>query len=188
MPPEVRTERNWERDGLVGEEVSWSAGFGPRTSAWVLKPARASGPLPAVLALHGHDSFKYYGKEKVADGPDEAAPGIQHLREEHYEGRAFANELAWKGFVVLAHDVFLWGSRRFSPQEMPVSVKRIVEDYRVAGGRAGRKPGEIEPTTWRSGITSISLPNTAHSWGLRFPASSRARTGGRSAICALART
>ncbi len=89
----VPTERNWERDGLVGEEVSWSAGFGPRTSAWVLKPARASGPLPAVLALHGHDSFKYYGKEKVADGPDEAAPGIQHLREEHHEALP-ANSLA----------------------------------------------------------------------------------------------
>ena len=25
-----------------------------------MKPARASGSLPAVIALHGHDSFKYY--------------------------------------------------------------------------------------------------------------------------------
>jgi hypothetical protein len=45
--------------------------------------------------------------------------------------------------VVLAHDVFLRGSRRFSPQEMPVSVKRIVEGYRAAEERAGRKR-EIE--------------------------------------------
>lgn len=46
--------------------------------------------------------------------------------------------------MVLAHDVFLRGSRRFSPQKMPVSVKRIVEGYRAAEERAGRKPAEIE--------------------------------------------
>ena len=70
-PAAVRVERRWSADGLVGEEVSYSVGFGPRSHAWVLKPVDADGPLPAVLAMHGHDGFKYYGKEKIAD-TDEA--------------------------------------------------------------------------------------------------------------------
>ena len=40
------------------------------------------------------------------------------LRERHYGGRAFANELARQGFAVLVHDTFLWGSRRFEFEEM----------------------------------------------------------------------
>jgi dienelactone hydrolase len=129
---EVQTERVWESDGLRGEEVSWSVGYGPRTRAWVLMPAAANNPLPGVLALHGHDGFKFFGKEKVADGPDDPPASVTEVREELYEGRTFANALAKKGFVVLAHDVFLWGSRRFPWEVMPQSVHRAVEDFRAA--------------------------------------------------------
>jgi hypothetical protein len=71
---DVRSERKWENDGLTGEEISWSVGYGPRTHAWLFKPAGAVGPLPAVLALHDHDGFKYSGKEKIAEGPEELEP------------------------------------------------------------------------------------------------------------------
>jgi hypothetical protein len=70
-----------------------------------------------VLALHGHDGLKFFGKEKVADGPDGAPASVRALRENLYEGVAFANELARRGFSVLVYDVFLWGSRRF-PAEL----------------------------------------------------------------------
>ena len=43
MPLDVRLEQRWERDGLAGEELSWSVGYGPRTHAWLLKPAHAHG-------------------------------------------------------------------------------------------------------------------------------------------------
>ncbi|GIV15187.1 MAG: hypothetical protein KatS3mg022_0622 [Armatimonadota bacterium] len=45
-PREVQVERRWTRDGLEGEEVSWSVGYGPRTHAWVLKPEGAKEPCP----------------------------------------------------------------------------------------------------------------------------------------------
>ncbi|HYH30933.1 MAG TPA: hypothetical protein VD903_11145 [Pseudonocardia sp.] len=107
--------RRWTRDGVAGEEVSWSVGYGPRTRAWLLRPADATGPLPGVVALHSHDGFTYYGKEKVADGPEVAPAAARALRERSYGGTAFANELARRGFAVLAHDVFRWGSRKFPP-------------------------------------------------------------------------
>jgi dienelactone hydrolase len=72
----------------------------------VVKPAAADGPLPGVLALHGHDGFKYYGKEKITDGPEPTAPAVTALRDNYYESRALANDLACAGYVVLVPDVF----------------------------------------------------------------------------------
>ncbi len=112
-PSDIREEAQWEKDGLAGQEVSWSVGYGPRTHAFVLKPAGVNGPLPGMVALHDHSDFKYYGKEKIADGQQGPLPVLNNLRQEMYGGQAYANALARQGFVVLVHDVFLWGSRRF---------------------------------------------------------------------------
>ncbi|TMR91809.1 dienelactone hydrolase family protein [Nonomuraea basaltis] len=110
---DVRVERTWTDGDLAGEELSWSVGFGPRTRAFLLRPRDVSGPLPGVVALHCHAGMKWVGKEKIADGPEGPSPEVRRLRDDIYGGRAFANELARRGFAVLAHDVFVWGSRRF---------------------------------------------------------------------------
>jgi len=117
-PMEVKVESKWEKDGVMGEEVSWSVGYGPRTHAYMLKPANAKEPLPGIIALHDHSDFKFYGKEKIADGPQEPLPVLSDFRKIPYGGRAYANALAREGFVVLVHDVFLWGSRRFPLETM----------------------------------------------------------------------
>lgn len=118
-PLEVRIDDQWEKDGLIGEAISWSVGYGPRTEAWLLKPASVDGPLPAVVALYEHGGFKYLGKEKIAIGPDEPPPFLQNWWDKYYGGRPFANALAQAGFAVLIHDTFLWGSRRFPQEVMP---------------------------------------------------------------------
>lgn len=113
QPGEPRVEERAQSEGLVLERVSWGVGFGPRTEAFLLLPAAVSSPVPGVLALHCHGGFKYYGKEKVADGPAGPAPFVEEVRGRYYGGWAYANALAREGFAVLAHDAFLWGSRRF---------------------------------------------------------------------------
>jgi dienelactone hydrolase len=133
-PREVTVGRRWERDGVEGEEVSWSVGYGPRTAAWVLKPAGASGVLPGLLALHDHGGFKYYGKEKIAAGPDDPNPVMQAFHDMYYGGRPFANALARAGFVVVVHDTFLWGSRRFPPAAIPQSLHNIAAAYPASKG------------------------------------------------------
>ncbi|MEV0390601.1 alpha/beta hydrolase [Nonomuraea sp. NPDC050643] len=110
---DVRVERTWADGDLHGEELSWSVGFGPRTRAYLLRPREADGPLPGVVALHCHAGMKWAGKEKIADTPEGPSPEVRRLREAIYGGRAFANALARRGFAVLAHDAFVWGSRRF---------------------------------------------------------------------------
>lgn len=150
QPLDVQTGESWERDGVMGEEISWSVGYGPRTQGWVMKPAGVQRPLPGVLALHGHDGVKYFGKEKIADGPEGAAPGVFGLRQQMYGGGAFAESLAKEGFVVLVHDTFLWGSRRFPFEEMPDTTQRlaaatrdIVADVGDSGDASEGLPPEI---------------------------------------------
>ena len=112
-PRDVEVARSWRADGLDGEELSWTVGFGPRTHAWLLKPQSALAPLPGIVALYDHGHYKFLGKEKIADGPGGALSAVQPFRDTYYGGRAFADALARKGFAVLVHDTFLWGSRRF---------------------------------------------------------------------------
>src|SRR5215469_7865791 len=136
-PLDQSVDSRWACDSLVGEEVSWSVGYGPRTRGYLLRPAAASGPLPGVLALHGHDGYKYHGKEKIADGPDGPPGELAALRRKMYQGRAFANELARRGFVVLVPDVFGWGSRRFEADIMPSPASPPPEDLWIAEETAG---------------------------------------------------
>lgn len=156
VPGGVHVERRWSADGLTGEEISYPVGYGPRTRAWVLKPAGTAGPLPGVLALHGHDGFKYYGKEKIADGPQPAPPAVAALRRHHYQGRAFANDLARQGFVVLVPDVFGWGSRRFPLEEMPPLIQRL------SGLTAGTAPPGTTPDEVPGGIARYNAAAWHH--------------------------
>ncbi len=126
-PADVRLERRFKTEGLVGEELSYSVGYGPRTGALLLKPEAADRPLPGVLALHSHDGFKFLGKEKIADGPQGRPASVAALRDTHYGGRPFANDLARAGFVVLVPDVFGWGSRRFPLEEMPGRFRELAD-------------------------------------------------------------
>lgn len=127
QPIDVRIERKWQGEGVAGDEVSWSVGFGPRTHAWLLRPTGVERDLPGVIALHDHGHFKYCGKEKIADGPDGPLSVVQGFRNTYYGGQAFANHLARRGFAVLVPDVFLWGSRRFPLDAMPAADQALAE-------------------------------------------------------------
>jgi dienelactone hydrolase len=71
-----------------------------------LKPAGARGPLPGILALHDDGHFKFYGKEKIADGPAGSLYVLKRFRDACYGGRAYCNLLAREGFTIVVHDAF----------------------------------------------------------------------------------
>jgi dienelactone hydrolase len=120
-PPQVTA--TWEHDGLVFETVQWRLPHGAPTEAWILKPVGATGRLPAVLALHDHGAFKFYGKEKiVAPGP-EAHPLLAAHRRDHYGDVAWANELARRGYLVMVHDAFAFGSRRVRLADLTAEIR-----------------------------------------------------------------
>ncbi|KIQ10866.1 dienelactone hydrolase family protein [Rhodococcus sp. MEB064] len=118
-PATVRTGRSWTRDGIDGIELSWAVDNGPETEARIVRPTGRDDDLPAILLLHAHDGVKFYGKEKVSDGPEGVAPGVEELRQRGYGGLCVATELARAGFAVLVHDAYQWGSRRVEWSDLP---------------------------------------------------------------------
>ncbi|MFH1760184.1 MAG: hypothetical protein ABIA63_03705 [bacterium] len=110
--PEIRTEKRYDFDGLYIEELSWQLPYGPRSEAVFLKPADAKGKLPGILALHDHAAKKYFGKRKITSTGKKIHPLMQKHKKEYYGGRAWANELAKRGYAVLVPDAFLFESRR----------------------------------------------------------------------------
>jgi dienelactone hydrolase len=107
-----------ERDGIIEEHISYDQPFGTRTEGILLYPKQREGKLPAVIALHDHGGFKYFGKEKLVEWDGEPAI-LTEFKQQYYEGRSWASELARRGYVVFVPDAFMWGSRRLDPNKVP---------------------------------------------------------------------
>jgi dienelactone hydrolase len=110
--PQVTIDKKYVYDGLEIEEISWQLSYGPRTSAVVMKPLGSTKPLPAILGLHDHGGKKYFGYRKIVKLSDEVHPLISEHQATDYSGKAWANEVARRGYVVMVHDTFAFGSRR----------------------------------------------------------------------------
>jgi dienelactone hydrolase len=126
--PDVTVCRSYVYDGLSVEELSWQLPYGEPTQAYFLKPANATAPLPGIVALHCHSGIKYFGAPKVVRTSDEMHPLMVELQQRNYEGRAWANELAKRGYAVLAHDAFAFGSRRVHLDGVMESVREGYQD------------------------------------------------------------
>ena len=117
--PRAMVQHHIEYDGLAIEHLNWQLPYGPPTEALVLKPAGAAGPLPAVLALHDHGGNKYFGVRKITRISKDPHPLMIKHQDHYYGGAAWANELAKRGYVVLVHDAFMFGSRRARLSDLP---------------------------------------------------------------------
>jgi dienelactone hydrolase len=99
-------------DGVSVEKVLYRLAYGGRAEAFLMYPRdRVGKRLPAVIALHDHGGFKFFGKEKIARVLEEPSILVEY-KVRSYGGRSWAFELAKKGFAVFAVDTFLFGSRR----------------------------------------------------------------------------
>lgn len=110
--PTVTVEKKYTYDGLDIEEISWQLPYGRPTKAVVLKPKGVTKPLPAILGLHDHAGKKYFGYRKIVKTSDDQHPLLAEHQKTDYGGKAWANEIAKRGYVVLVHDAFAFGSRR----------------------------------------------------------------------------
>ncbi len=128
VAPKATVQHELEFDGLHVEHLHWQLPYGPPTEALFLKPKGAAGRLPAVLGLHDHAGNKYFGLRKITRMSKEVHPLMKTHHERYYEGVAWANELAKRGYAVLVHDAFLFGSRRVRLADVPAVIKRNVEE------------------------------------------------------------
>lgn len=117
--PKAEVVRKAVLDGVEAELLRWQLPYGPPSEAVFLKPAGARERLPAVLALHDHSGKKYFGHRKIARLDEEVHPLVREHVTENYGGLWWANELARRGYAVLAPDAFLFGSRRVRLPDVP---------------------------------------------------------------------
>ena len=127
--PKVTVKKQYTYDGLHIEELSWQLPYGPATDAILLKPMNAKGKLPGILAFHDHGGLKYFGTRKITRVSDERHPLMAEHQKEYYEGRAWANEIAKKGYVVLVPDAFPFASRRVLLRDVePAHLRKGLTD------------------------------------------------------------
>ncbi len=126
--PDVSVTKKYEFDGLHFEELSWQLPYGPLSEAILIKPLNVKGKLPAILALHDHGGNKYFGAKKLVKTADEQNQVIVDHQKAIYEGRAWANEIAKRGYVVLVTDAFPFGSRRVRLEDVPESLSKGQKD------------------------------------------------------------
>jgi len=126
--PKVTLIKQYVYDGLMIEELSWQLPYGRATEAILLKPQNAKGRLPGILAFHDHGGNKYFGTRKITRTADEQHPLLQEHQKQYYEGLAWANEIAKRGYVVLVPDAFPFASRRVMMQDVPDFLRQGLTD------------------------------------------------------------
>ncbi len=100
-----------KKDGYTRYLVRYSITADRKTDAYLLVPEGLTKPAPAVVALHCHSGFYYFGKEKITE-TENPPKVLQDLINGTYGGRCFADALARRGFVVLVPDAFYFGAQR----------------------------------------------------------------------------
>src|SRR5690606_17499543 len=70
---------------------------------------------------------KYFGTRKITRTGDQHPEMVEHQRE-YYENRAWANEIARRGYVVLVPDAFPFASRRVQLQDVPLHLRNNLTD------------------------------------------------------------
>lgn len=122
VPLDLKVHSVVKRQDYEIRIISFAGSPHYRIPAYLLVPAQGTGPFPAVVALHDHGGWFYHGKEKLVQMDGEHA-ALKGFRERYYGGRAYAEELARRGFVVIVADAFYWGERRLQYQDPPAELR-----------------------------------------------------------------
>jgi dienelactone hydrolase len=146
-----------DRGDYVRERVLFNTTPDLRVPAFVLVPKTARRPLPAIVALHDHGGFYFWGKEKLVDLDDEH-PVLAEFKHRYYGGRSIAADLARQGYLVISIDMFYWGERRLLLDDDPVDWRarpREIAAERIAAfnQRAGQNEQLVGRTIYAAGFT-----------------------------------
>jgi len=102
-----------QRNTYEARKIAFNISSHCRVPAYLLVP-KGQGPFPGIIALHDHGAHFSIGKEKVVlpfNAPAGFAEDAQDWTSKYYAGRYIGDELAKRGYVVLAIDATYWGDR-----------------------------------------------------------------------------
>lgn len=149
LPLGAEVVRREEREGFTIEVVNIRATQAYHVPARVLVPAKRSGRLPAVVAMHCHSGRYTWGHEKVLSHPGDSAPLVE-MRNGAY-GRPWAEALARRGYIVIVIDGFYFGERRLRVEELVPD--RVIPEAREAFNAA--RAATRESAEWYRAINRV---------------------------------
>lgn len=140
----------------VREKLYFNTTPDVRVPAYLLLPKGEPKRRPAIVALHDHGAFFVWGKEKVIATENEH-PALTAFKRTSYSGRSYGDELAKRGYVVIAIDMFYWGERRMLlPSDPPAWRDRdtmSVEDVAAMNRRCSAQTSLIATGLFKAGTT-----------------------------------
>jgi dienelactone hydrolase len=141
----------------IRENVRFNTTPDIRVPAFVLVPKSLPKPAPAIVALHDHGGFYFWGREKIVEMPN-AHPVLTQFKNESYGGKSIATELVRQGYIVVVIDMFYWGERRMllddDPadwRERPPNITR--ERIQAFNSRSGQNEQLVGRTIFAAGFT-----------------------------------
>jgi dienelactone hydrolase len=155
--PDAEVVERVEADGYVREKVLFNTTPELRIPAYVLIPKGLTKPAPAIVALHDHGGFYFWGKEKLVEVAGEHAT-LTEFKRRSYSGKSLASELTRRGYVVIAIDMFYWGERRMILDDDPADWRDRpagIPGERVAAfnRRASQNEALVGRTIYAAGFT-----------------------------------
>ena len=157
VDPKPEVVRRIDRGDYVEEYLTFQTTPDLRIPAYVLLPQQARTAAPALLVLHSHDGIYLWGKEKVV-ALEQEHPSLTAFKQQRYGGRSIASELARRGYVTMAIDMFFWGERRMlldgdppSYRERPVTMSEA--DIRAFNQRASQDESLVGRSLFTAGVT-----------------------------------
>ncbi|MFA5058748.1 MAG: prolyl oligopeptidase family serine peptidase [Opitutaceae bacterium] len=171
VPPVVaELLRRERREGFTLEVLTLSATPAYRIPARVLVPEGPSKRRPAVVALHCHGGSFVWGHEKILSSPDDS-PVLHAYRQELYGGRAWAEVLARRGYVVIVIDGFYFGSRRLQAEKLDPDLVYYLETreyYRICRTAQPGSPEWVAAANafsyYYEHLTAKSIDATGATW------------------------
>ena len=130
-PPEVplnpQVVETVDCGDFIREKVYFSSDAATRIPALLLRPREQHAPAPAIVALHDHGGFYLFGKEKLVEMGNEPAD-LLSFRQTYYSSRAYASDLARRGYVVLVTDAFYFGERRLDMAAIEPDMRQRLQN------------------------------------------------------------
>ncbi|MGO8753300.1 MAG: dienelactone hydrolase family protein [Thermoguttaceae bacterium] len=127
-----------------------------RVPAYLLLPKGEPKRRPAIVALHDHGAFFVWGKEKVI-ATEHEHPALTEFKRTAYSGRSYGDELAKRGYVVIAIDMFYWGERRMRLADDPPAWRErdtmSLQDVAALNRRSSANTSLIATGLFEAGIT-----------------------------------
>ena len=109
----------------IHERVEFNTSAITRIKASVLVPKNDAKHHPAVVALHDHGGYYYYGREKIMDNTKNSQ-SLDEIRQLEYEGHSWTNELVKQGYLVLIIDGFYFGDRKLDYDAISDEIKDVL--------------------------------------------------------------